>query len=81
MRPKRKTIREGRGLREVSSPSKNNENELSNCPCCLPLALGLHQCDRCLELQQPSYDYEATGKRMAEQKDGKSLGVNGIVEL
>lgn len=81
MRPKGKTIREGRGLREVSFPSKNNENALSNCPCCLPLALGLHQCDQCLELQQPSYDCEATGKKMAEQKDRKSLGVHGIAEL
>ena len=35
---------------------------------------------RYLELWQPSYDNEAAGK-VVEPKDGKSLGVNGIVEL
>lgn len=33
-----------------------------------------------LGLWQPSYANEAAGK-VVEQKDGKSLGVNGIVEL
>ena len=77
MRPRGRPLGKGEDWRKFPPPiNRESSLHLSLLPAFGHRSIWM----RYLELWQPSYDNEAAGK-VVEQKDGKTLGVNGVVEL